>query len=126
MSTRARNLQQITTDQLAFDDHPDFAPDSQQIVLDRFTLADEANHLWIVRRNGSGLRRLTFTPNEVDFQAHWSPNGRRIIFARCPLLTPTTCGGSDLYAINSTGTGLAQLTFDGSSHNPAFQPLPSP
>jgi TolB protein len=124
MSTRGTGLSQVTTDALAYDEHPDFAPDSQRIVFDRFTQADEANHLWIQRRNGSGLQRLTFTPNEVDAQAQWSPNGRRIVFTSCPLIDPTTCGPHDIHALNANGTGLVQLTFDGSSHSPAFQPLP--
>jgi hypothetical protein len=63
----------------------------------------------------------TVNPNVRGAQAHrlitgdaprWSPNGQKIAFER----------SSNIYVMNSNGTGVHQATFNGASHQPAWSP----
>jgi hypothetical protein len=58
------------------------------------------SQLWLVNRDGSGLRRLT---SELVGSSHpaWSPGGSKIAFHR----------GSDLFMIDPDGSNEQQLTF---------------
>lgn len=75
--------------------------------------------LFLVRPGGSPLRRLTEGPG-FDVQPAWSPDGRRIVFARGDALTSQ----ADIYVINADGTGLINLTNTPGTvdFGPAFSP----
>jgi TolB protein len=56
--------------------------------------------------DGSGERQLTRPPAETqDDQPDWSPDGRRLVFSRCP--SDNVCR---LMIVNADGTGLRALT----------------
>jgi TolB protein len=56
--------------------------------------------------DGSGERQVTKpAPNTVDDLPDWSPDGRRIVFTRCP--ADNVC---QLMIVNADGTGLRTLT----------------
>src|SRR6188472_2125540 len=57
---------------------PDVSPDGRRIVFSHE--ADGDVELYIVNTDGTGLTRLTYDPGRFDGAAHWSPNGRRIVF----------------------------------------------
>jgi Tol biopolymer transport system component len=69
--------------------NPDWSPDGGQIVLAGSQWAPLTWPAWVpeqiyvMRSNGTGLRQLT---DDTTFQRgpSWSPDGRWILFARCP------------------------------------------
>jgi Tol biopolymer transport system component len=74
------------------------------------------SEIFSVRVDGSQLRQLTHTKHGRAFSAAWSPNGKRIVFAR-------HVGGGrdpftdDLYTMRTRGGGLRRLT-----HAPKREP----
>jgi Tol biopolymer transport system component len=72
--------------------------------------------IWVVHSDGSGLRQipvpgcggLRSDPTSIGCQKPvWSPDGRKLMFERHPLLpTPRF----DLYTVNADGSGLFQVT----------------
>ena len=63
--------------------------------------------IWLVQPDGSGATLLTSQPTRTD--AQWSPDGTRIAF------TGTDGDFNDAFVVNDDGTGLLQLTDDGTS-----------
>jgi hypothetical protein len=61
--------------------------------------------IYLIDRDGSGLRRLTFN-SIFERAARWSPDGTRIAF------TGFVNGNGDIYTVNIDGTGLTRLTTD--------------
>src|SRR5690606_30696580 len=74
------------------------------------------NDIWIVNRDGSGLRNLTNTPNASEGSPTWSPNGQMIAF------TSDRAGRPQLYVMNITGTGLQLITSE-RVDRPTWSPL---
>ena len=65
---------------------PSFSPDGKWIVYER-DIAPGNNGVWLMRSNGTGLRRVTrnpFGPGECgcDTDPNFSPNGKLITFVR--------------------------------------------
>jgi Tol biopolymer transport system component/uncharacterized protein YjdB len=61
--------------------------------------------LWVVHRDGSGLRRLTTDVDAWEEQPAWSPDGQKIAFR-------STQGGvdSDIWVMNADGSAPQNLT----------------
>ncbi|MBI1761521.1 MAG: serine/threonine-protein kinase [Acidobacteria bacterium] len=78
------------------------SPDQQWLVFD--SLGNRQEDLFIVRRDGSGLRQLTNDPFK-ERAPRWSPDGRHILF-----FTDRT-GRYELWQINADGSDAKQLTF---------------
>lgn len=81
----------------AEDTHPDWSPDRRRIVFSRQPPSGRGSEIWVVRRDGGGLRRLT--RGFVDVQPAWAPDGRRIAFAR----SPVSGGSFDVFVVASRG-----------------------
>src|SRR5689334_15465052 len=63
--------------------------------------------LWVVRPDGTGLRRLTTAPRDrSDYNPTWSPDGSQLLFERRVL----TSQGDTLFTVPATGGSLHQLT----------------
>ena len=81
----------------------EYSPDSKHIAFssDRGGLQSA---IWVMRADGSGLKRLT-KPGLRAFFPDWRPDGRRIVF------TDNCCvRGSNIWTIRPNGKGLKQLT----------------
>jgi TolB protein len=83
--------------------------------------AEETSDIWVVNRDGSGLARLTSSP-EVDDQPAWSPDGGRIAYRSFAAERD-----GDIWIMNADGTGKRQLTLDPlpavtSESRPAWSP----
>jgi Tol biopolymer transport system component len=88
----------------------DWSPRGNQLLFDRFTFGGPlTSDLYVVRADGSGLRQLTNTPDRLDLQPAWSPDGTKITF-----LGITAIGTPDehnaLYTMNSDGSGLTEIS----------------
>jgi hypothetical protein len=82
----------------ATDAEPDWSPDRRKIVFVRQEAGKRGSSLYVVRRDGGGLQRLTKAERVVAMPA-WSGDGRRIAFAASPLE-----GGSfDVYVVSADG-----------------------
>jgi Tol biopolymer transport system component len=73
--------------------------------------ATQNPQLFRVRPSGSGLRQITTGRAATD--PAFSPNGRRIAFARL---------GSGIFTINADGTGLRRLTGGTNDRFPVYSP----
>jgi TolB protein len=59
--------------------------------------------------DGSQLRRLTRSAKN-EFDAAWSPDGKRIVFRVAPAGLPATTSLADIVVVNANGTGRKKLT----------------
>ena len=91
----------------ASDTEPDWSPDGRRIAFVRQEPGKRSSSLYVVRRDGGGLRRLT-SAEQVLATPAWSGDGRRIAYAASPL----TGGSFDVYAI-SAGGGEPKLVANG-------------
>jgi Tol biopolymer transport system component len=95
--------------------NPDLSPDGAQIVFD--AVGDKQEDLFIVRRDGAGLRQIT-NDKHKDRSPHWSPDSRQIVFFS------DRSGRYELWLINPDGGGLRQFSY---TSGPGVQtPLWSP
>ena len=96
--------------------HPVWSPDRQRIAFQRFV--DHYYQIWMVERDGSGLRALTDGPADHREPA-WSPDGTRVAFS-------SDRGGSGSYDIWSvdveTGELVAWTSGPAEEHSPTWSP----
>jgi hypothetical protein len=105
----------ITTSD-AVDGEPDWSPDGREVAFVRSEPRARGTSLYVIRRDGGGLRRLTRAAQVVS-QPAWSGDGLRIAYAASPL-----AGGSfDIWTIPSRG-GAATVVAAGEAEQvaPAF------
>ena len=89
---------------------PSFSPDGKWIVYER-DIAPGNNGVWLMRSNGTALRRVTRNPFAgdecgCDTDPNFSPNGKLITFVRIK----KDGRQQALFAVRPNGTGLRQLT----------------
>jgi Tol biopolymer transport system component len=96
----------------AFGISPSWSPDGKRLVFDARSKGSEAlcrsegpcnDELYLVKADGSGLRRLTRNAAH-DAQAAWSPDGRKIAFIS------GRDGGAEIYVMNADGADQRRLT----------------
>ncbi len=76
------------------DSDPDWSPDRRRIAFVRQDPGKRSSSLYVIRRDGGGLRRLSRAEQVVSMPA-WSGDGRRLAFAASPL-----AGGSfDIWTV---------------------------
>jgi eukaryotic-like serine/threonine-protein kinase len=80
---------------------PDVSPDGEWIV---FRSVGGQEDLFLVRSDGTGLRKLTDDPHR-DRGPSWSPDGKRIAF-----YSNRDAGKYEIWVINPDGGGLTALT----------------
>lgn len=91
----------VTAGKLSHEEWPSWSPDGEWLALS--STRDGNQEIYIVRRDGPDLRRLT---NDLAIDAHpaWSPDGQRIVFAT------SRWGDLELATIQSDGSNLTRLT----------------
>ncbi len=88
-----------------FNISPSFSPDGKRLTFAR-SVGDGNTEIFVCRRDGSGLRRLT-TAGGIDTNPAWSPTGREIAF------TSSRSGSPQIYVMGAEGTDLRRVTFKG-------------
>jgi dipeptidyl aminopeptidase/acylaminoacyl peptidase len=78
-------------------------------------LADGRRALHVSRADGSGARQITEGPN--DYNARWSPDGRKIAFERSIAEDQTA-----VWVVNADGSGARELDADPYAEHPRWSP----
>ncbi len=85
------------------------------------SIRDGDSEISTMRPDGTGVKQLTRNAVE-DFSSAFSPDGKKIVFARDILLSN---GSEDreIYVMNADGTGVKRLTFNSrTDFSPIFSP----
>ena len=100
-------IRRITSDADGTLYRPSVSPDGRWIACDGWHRRIGYGII-VMRANGSGLKRITTAPNEIDNDASpsWSPDGRSIVFSgsRAPFR------GFGIYVVKRDGTQLRRLS----------------
>lgn len=92
-----------------FQGQPAFTPDGRHIVFERVTPDFTDDSIWVMRVDGTHLRRITdnpFSETGYDTDPNVSPNGKRISFVR--VREPDV--EQALFSVRWDGSHLRQLT----------------
>src|SRR2546427_470106 len=97
--------------------HPSWAPNGSAIAFAGLKGNPPDSDIYSIKPTGTGL--VDFTPDLTNFDndPSWSPGGMTIAFDR----TYAT-GGTDVWSVQQTGTGLKQLTRTGYDSHPSWSP----
>jgi len=80
---------------------PAWSPDGTKLAF--MSNRDGNPEIYVVNRDGSGLRRITNHPN-ADVTPTWSPTGTQLAF------TSDRSGSPQVYIVNIDGTGLDRIS----------------
>jgi Tol biopolymer transport system component len=100
----------------------DWSPQGNEIIFSRHVTADVRGSIWVVHADGSGLHEIKIQGLACGgsvfgfgcHAVHWSPDGKKIIFAA------NSPAGANIYTANADGTGLVQVTHDGGDDDPSW------
>jgi Tol biopolymer transport system component len=110
MNADGSNQTQITFNELD-DEHASWSPSGQRIVFQRDfdPVRGELDFdILTMRADGTGQKNLTNSSGVIDHQPDWSPNGRKIAFARAP----EAGANNNIYTMSTDGSNVRQLTID--------------
>jgi TolB protein len=97
---------------------PQLSPNGTQLVFRRYNSVraypKNGRALFVVNRDGSGLRRITPWSLRAT-RPDWAPDGSRILFAS-NAVTGNLEPGTNLYTVRPDGTDLQQLTHLPTTH----------
>ena len=92
---------------------PAWSLDGERIAFSR-TTDDGSTGIFVMRADGTDVRRLTTNPRGGDENPAWTPDGTSVVFSRSTFvsLTPDPVASRshrDLYTVAADGTGLTKL-----------------
>lgn len=108
------DLTRLTRDD-AFDSAPAWSPDGSGTIAFSSNRGGVDSHLYLMARDGSDVRRLTFGDDEAV--PDWSPDGRLIAYAGF------SRGNADIWVIEADGSNRRRLTRGGTfEYTPRWSP----
>jgi TolB protein len=94
---------------------PAWSPDGTRLA---FTSNRDGNsEIYVINRDGSGLRRLTNHPN-IDVTPTWSPTGKQIAF------TSDRTGSPEIWVMNDDGSEPHKITNESNCDRPTWSISP--
>jgi putative membrane-bound dehydrogenase-like protein len=114
--TTGRDVRKLT-EGLAFDNHPDWSPTGEWIAFTRSDRPEERQGIWLIKPDGTGLRRLISAAGHPCF----SPDGQWVAFLSAFSGLSVEDGeqlpqhevSNEVFAVRVDGTGLIRLTHSG-------------
>ncbi len=99
-----------------------WSPDGTWIAFSYYdNPSKQIKDVYIIHPDGTGLTRLTDTPNADEDGPAWSPDSRQIAFSGRD--RTDTVGLRDIYRMNTDGSGVTRVTTDPASEfDPAWSP----
>lgn len=101
---------------------PSWSPNGERIVFQNGpipTTESDVGELYVINVDGTGLRRLTDSPEFIEVDPHFSADGTQVVFGG--YTCPRECTPIDLYTVNaSDGGDLTRLTTDAYAESPAW------
>ena len=94
---------------------PAWSPDGKKLAF--MSPRDGNAEIYVVNRDGSGLRRLTNHPSS-DVTPTWAPSGNQIAF------TSDRTGRPQIWVMNADGSGQQQITRETWCDRPTWSPAP--
>lgn len=94
---------------------PAWSPDGSRLAF--MSNRDGNPEIYVINRDGSGVRRLTNHP-AGDVTPTWSPTGNQIAF------TSDRGGQPQVYIMNVDGTGLKRISSESYGDRPTWSPAP--
>ncbi len=104
------------TDEPGRDYEPDSSPDGRTLVFASQRAGEDSSQLYLMDADGSNARRLTFSSETgarvIDDYAHWSPDGRTVVFQRTTVVSEGGGTDADIWLIDTESGEERQLTDD--------------
>jgi Tol biopolymer transport system component len=83
-----------------------WSPDGRQLVFDVFP-PNAPGQLWLMHADGSDQHQLLKNSSYGEYIPSFTPDGRAVVFSRCPAAGSNGCG---IYRVQTDGTGLTAIT----------------
>jgi TolB protein len=83
-----------------------------RIAFSRFVVAHDPyfTEIWVTNADGTGSEKITHVrPDFMDQQPDWSPDGKRIVFARCPQEPELPKQHCRVYTVKADGSDLTPI-----------------
>ena len=99
-----------------------WSPDGMWIAFSTYdNPSEQIKDIYLIHPDGTGLTRLTNTPDADEDGPAWSPDSRQIAFSGRS--RSDTVGPKDIFRMNADGTGVVNVTTDPASEfDPAWSP----
>ena len=94
---------------------PAWSPDGSKLAF--MSNRDGDQEIYVVNKDGSGLRRLTHHPS-IDVTPTWAPSGNQIAF------TSDRTGRPQIWIMNADGTQQRKITNESWCDRPTWSPAP--
>jgi tol-pal system beta propeller repeat protein TolB len=104
MNADGSDITRVTTDP-APEWNPEWSPDGTQIA---FVKGESEVEIFVMKANGSDVRKLTSTDGGSGFDPSWSPDGTKIVFGSIQF------EDWGIFIVNADGTNEHPLLFDNS------------
>jgi len=90
----------------------------------RFAYGTDDGHIWVVDAATGQRTQVTHGRGGTDFDPHWSPDGKRLVFRteRFHAPDPTSTGYNGIFVINADGTGEHPVNPPGGGLFPEWAP----